>query len=273
MKVSLSIPCLLLAASSVVPVIVDAAEIDARPPDRLTLSASGSRQLHIDDGGGGSLNWLHYFTPDAIFGLGGEHQFIGDARLNFGSVRGAWSTGEPGAKWSILGEANIGKGNDGNSDYDYSVVSLGVSRAINTKLYVELEGRQFDIDTTHGNLPKLGLTYVWSPHLLTYVSYARSVGGNLGTELTSARVEYYAQHATLKIGGSTGRADPSVLVNLPGIGALPAVKSKQGFVGVGKTFKRGELQLIGDYLKTGDSEKITFTLSYAAFIGSRGRTP
>ncbi len=272
MRISVSITCLLLAASGLLPA-VDAAEVDARPPDRLTISASGSRQLHLDDGGGGSLNWLHYFTPDAILGVGAEHQFIGDARLNFGSVRGAWSTGEPGARWSILGEANIGKGDDGISDYDYSVVSLGISRAITTKFYVELEGRQFDIDTTHGNLPKLGLTYVWSPHLLTYVSYARSVGGNLGTELTSARVEYYAQHATLKIGGSTGRADPSVLVTLPGQGALPAVQSSQGFIGVGRTFKRGELQLIGDYLKSGESEKVTFTLSFAAYIGSRGRTP
>ena len=42
---------------------VDAAEVDARPPDRLTLSGSGSRLTDTDDkGGGGSLNWLHYFV-------------------------------------------------------------------------------------------------------------------------------------------------------------------------------------------------------------------
>jgi hypothetical protein len=270
MKVSFCVTCLLLAASWVD--TAAAADIDARPPDRLTLNGSGSRQLHVDDGGGASLNWLHYFTPDAIFGLGGEHQFISDAKLNFGSVRGAWSTGAPGSRWSILGEANIGQGNDGKNDYDYSVVAVGVSRALSTKFYVELEEKQFDIDTTHGSLPKLGLTYVWSPHLLTYVSYAYSIGGNLGTKLTSARIEYYLPQVTLKAGGATGRADPSVLVNDPLLGALPAVKSKQGFIGVGKTFKRGEVQLISDYLKTGDSKKITVTLSLTAYLGNRGRS-
>ena len=58
-------------------------------------------------------------------------------------------------------------------------------RPSRSKFSVQLEARQIDIDTTHGNLPKLGLTYLWTPRLLTNVSYAHSVGGNLGTELTS----------------------------------------------------------------------------------------
>lgn len=270
MRFAFTMAWLSLAASTLTPGI-GAAEVDARPPDRLTLSASGSRQIDVDNGGSGSLNWLHYFTPDAIFGLGAEHQFIADARLNFGSVRGSWSHGEPGSRWSILGDANYGKGDDGLRTYDYSVASLGISRAITKKLYVELEGRQIDIDTTHGNLPKLGFTYVWSPHLLTYVSYARSVGGNLGTELTAAHIQYYGPYVNLKVGGSSGRADPSVIVILPGDRALPAVDSTQGFVGVSKVFERSEVQLIGDYLKTGESEKVTLTLSFTAYLGRRGR--
>lgn len=259
-----------LATSSLASVGARAAEVDARPPDKLTLSGSASRQIDVDDGGGGSLNWLHYFAPGALIGLGAEHQFIADARLNFGSVRGSVSRGEPGSRFTFFGEANYGKGDDGGRDFDYSVAVLGVSHGFSPKFYVELESRQIDIDTSHGNLPKLGLTYVWTPRLLTYVSYARSVGGDLGTELTSARIEYFWPALNLKIGGATGRADPSVLVLQPGI-SLPAVSSKQGFVGVGKTFERGELQLTGDYLETGEAEKVTVTLSFTAYIGSRGR--
>ena len=275
MKLLPTVLCLSsIAASALAPARVVAAEVDARPPDRLTLSASGSKQIDVANGGGGSLNWLHYFSPDAVFGLGAEHQFIADARLDFGSVRGAWSRGEPGSKFTLFAEANYGKVDDGRNKSDYSVAALGLSRALSNKFYVELESRQIDIGTTHGNLPKLGLTYVWSTRVLTYLSYAHSAGGNLGTELTTARIEYYAQHVNLKLGAAGGRA--AVVVVCPNCGAfrvgLPPVNSTEGFAGVGKTFKRGEVQLLGDYLKTGEIKKVTLTLSFTAYLGSRGRT-
>lgn len=269
MKHPLAVLCVSLTASSFAPACALAAEVDARPPDRLTLSASGARQIDVDDGGGGSLNYLHYFTPNALFGIGAEHQFIADARLNFGSLRGAWSHGEPASKFTLFGEWNYGQGDDSGRDYDYSTAVLGISQALSSKFFVELESKQVDIDTTHGNLPKLGLTYLWTPRFLTYISYAYSVGGNLGTELTSGRVEYFWPGWNLKVGGATGQADPSVLVLVPGV-TLPAVNSKQGFVGIGKTFSRGEVQLLGDYLETGESEKVTVTLSFTAYLGYRG---
>ena len=73
---------------------VVAAEVDARPPDQLTVAANGSTLTDTDGGAGGSLNWLHYFTPDAIFGVGAEHQIIDESNWTFGSVRGALSGGE-----------------------------------------------------------------------------------------------------------------------------------------------------------------------------------
>jgi hypothetical protein len=249
---------------------VDAAEVDARPPDRLTLSGSGSRLTDTDDkGGGGSLNWLHYFTPNAIFGMGAEHQFVEEAKMTFGSVRGSWARGEPSSRFSIFGEVSYGEGDDDGRDFDYGVAVLALSQNFTSKFSVQLEGRQIEIDTSHGNLPKLSLTYLWTPRLLSSVSYAYSVGGNLGTELTSARIDYYGRHANLMLGGASGRADPAVLVLEPGV-VLPASQSKQGFVGIGKTFKRGEVLLLGDYLEVADSEKITVTLSFTAYVGSRG---
>ena len=44
----------------------------------------------------------------------------------------------------------------------------------------------------------------------------------------------------------------------------------QGFLGIGKIFARGELQLIGDYLELGESEKVTLTLSFTVYLGNRG---
>lgn len=253
---------------SLAPAPTPAAEIDARPPNRLTLSASASRQDDVDDGGAGSLNYLHYLTPNALFGIGGEHQFIGDAKINFGTLRAAWGRGEPGSRTTLFGEANYGEGDDDGRKFDYSVYGLGISQGLTTKISVEIEAKEFDIDTTHGTLPKLGVSYLWSPRLLTYISYAKSFGGNLGTELTTGRLDYYGSLLNLKLGGASGRANPAVLVPLPGV-TLPATQSKQAYLGIGKTFRRGEIQLLGDYLETGEAEKVTLTLSFTAYLGAR----
>ena len=270
MKLKPALLCLSLSASSFVSAGALAAAVDARPPDRLTLSGSSSRLTETDDeGGGGSLNWLHYVTPDAVLGLGGEYQFVEDSTLTFGSIRGSLGYGAPESRFNIFAEMNYGDGDEDGRKFDYSVAVLGLSQNFTKKFSAQLEGRQIDIDRTHGNLPKLTLTYLWSPRLLTNISYAHSVGGNLGTELTAARIDYYGP-VHLMLGGSSGRADPSVLVLETGV-TLPASQSKTGFVGIGKTFTRGEIQLLGDYLEVSDSEKITVTLSFTAYIGSRGR--
>jgi hypothetical protein len=264
--------CASLVCLCAIPGNATAAEIDARPPNRLTLTASGSRQDDLD-GGGGSLNYLHYLTPNALFGVGAEHQFIeDDATITFGSVRGSWGHGDPGSRTTLFGEALYGEGDDNGRTFDYEVYALGINQGLTTKISVDLEAREFDIDETTGTLPKLGVSYLWSPRLLTYIAYAKSFGGNLGTELTSGRIDYYGQHLNLKLGGATGQASPAVLV-FGGGGALdftlPATKSKQGYFGIGKTFKRGEVLFIADYLETDNAEKVTLTLSFTAFLGAR----
>lgn len=267
MRLSLAILCL---SSLVAAMPVTAAEIDARPPDRLTVSGSRSTFVDLDDeGGGGSLSWLHYFTPEVIFGAGADHTFVEDSKLTYGSLRAALSRGEPSSRFNLIGEVYYGEGDDVGRKFDYAVAVIGISQAFSNKFSVQLETRQIDIDTTDGNLPKLGLTYIWSPRVVTNVSYARSVGGNLGTELTSARLDYYGKFANLMLGGSSGTANPSVLVLQPGV-TLPASDSTQGFLGIGKTFKRGEILLLGDYLEVSGTEKITVTLSFTAYLGYRG---
>lgn len=247
-----------------------AAEVDARPPDRLTLTGMRSRLMDTkDEGAGGSVNWLHSFTPNALMGLGVEHQYIADSQWSFGSLRAAWGRGGAGSRFTIFGEVHYGEGDENGRDFDYSVAVLGLSQSLSPKFSVQLEGRQIDIDTTHGNLPKLGITYVWTPQFVTGVSYAHSVGGNLGTEITTARIDTFSRHANFILGAAVGRADPSV-INQPGLN-LPAQDLRQGFVGVGKTFSRGEVQLLGDYMKLDESEKVTLTLSFTVYVGARAR--
>jgi hypothetical protein len=259
-----------IAIAGLAPARVLAAEVDARPPDRITLSAQGSTLTDTDGGAGGSLNWLHYFTPGAIIGIGAEHQTIADAKWTFGTVRGSVGFGEPATRFNIYGEVQYGEGDDNGRDFDHRVGVLGISQGLTKKFSVQLEGRQIDIDKSRGNLPKLGLTYVVTPHLLTNVAYAYSVGGNLGTEITTVRIDHYGQYVNFMLGGAFGSADPAVVNLQPGLN-LPASSLKEGFIGIGKTFSRGELQLLGDYLELADSEKVTVILSFTAHLGSRGR--
>jgi len=243
-----------------------AAEIDPRPSDRLILSANGVRLTGVDDGGGGSLNYLHYLAPDAMIGIGAEHQFIADSSWTFGSLRAAYGFGAPATKTTLFGELHLGGGDEDGREFDYGIAVVGVSQFLSSKFSLQLETREIDVDLSDGNLPKLGLTYVWSPRWLTNVSYAHSVSGNLGTELTSARIDYYGQHVNLFIGGAFGSADPVVL-NLPPGAGQPVNNLKEGFAGVGKAFSRGEVQLVGDYLESGESERITVTLTFTAYFG------
>ncbi|HWK50971.1 MAG TPA: hypothetical protein VNR40_13850 [Steroidobacter sp.] len=248
-----------------------AAEIDARPFDKLSLSGSSSTFVDSDtDGGGGSFSYLHYFTPDFLAGAGLDHTYVEKSKLTYGSLRAAWGRGDPSSRSILVGEYYNGEGDDYGRKFDYQVGVLGLSQGITNKFSVQLETRQIDIDTTHGNLPKLGLTYVWSPSFVTNIAYAQSVSGNLGTELTSARFDYYGKHVNLMLGGSTGKANPAVLVLQPGV-VLPASYSNQGFLGIAKPFKRCEVQLLGDYLEVSGVEKITVTLSFIAYLGSRGQ--
>jgi hypothetical protein len=243
-----------------------AAEIDARPANRLILSANGVRLTGIDDGGGGSLNYLHYLAPDALIGIGAEHQFIADSRWTFGSLRASYGFGALDRKTTLFGELHLGEGDENERDFDYGVAVVGVSQSLTSKFSLQLEAREIDVDLSDGNLPKLGLTYVWSPRWLTSVSYAHSVSGNLGTELTSARIDHYGQHVNVFIGGAFGSADPVVL-NLPPGAGQPVNNLKEGFAGLGKAFSRGEVQLVGDYLESGESERITVTLTFTAYFG------
>ena len=246
-----------------------AAEIDARPPDRLTVIANGSTLTDTDGGYGGSLNWLHYFTPDVIFGASAEQQIIADSQFAFGSLRGSWGHGQPSSRFNLYGEVQYGGGDENGRDFNYGVGVLSISQAFSNKFSVQLESRQIDIDTTHGNLPKLGVTYLLSNRVVSNIAYANSVSGNVNTELFTARVDVYGSLVNFIVGGATGEADP-VIVNQPGL-ELPTRDLREGFIGIGKTFAHSEIQLLADYLELGESEKFTVTLSFTALVGYRGQ--
>ena len=58
-----------------------------------------------------------------------------------------------------------------------------------------------------------------------------------------------------------------------GFGIFDWFKQFNGGKRIGKTFRHGEVTLLGDYLEVSGTEKITATLTFTAYLGSRGRAP
>jgi hypothetical protein len=255
--------------------------------DRIAVSANGESLTGTNGGGGGSLSWLHNFNADTLAGVGVEHQALANAHWTFGSLNGAYTFGPADGRYSVYGEAKEGGGNSGARSIHYRVEALGVVGTYFHRLSVLLETREIDIDTVSGNLPKLGVTYLWSPHFQTSLSYAYSAGGNLGTRLTSGRFDIYEPAINFLGGFSIGQATAAVLsyvptplclnAALPGCSTnVPGTRLKEGYVGATLPLPRlrSELSLIVDYQNLTSplvsSKRVQGTLNYIFHIGHHG---
>lgn len=240
-----------------------------RPSDRLMLSANGSTLTDTSGGGGGSVHWLHEMNAGTLIGAGVDYQTIADSHWTYGALRGALiRTGQANARWAFYGDIRQGSGSDVGDSFTYSIVAAGIAYTMAGGLSLQLDDQQIDVDTTHGNLPKLSLGYLWNPRLLTGVSYAHSVSGNLGTDLVSARIDYYGRSLNLLAGGAYGDAAPAVL-NLPIGVAQPGRTLREVFVGLSKPFSRAEVMLVTDYQELAGSERVTLTLTYTIHLRPR----
>ena len=238
--------------------------------DRIALSANGSTLPGTNGGGGASVAWLHNFDADTLAGVAVEHQVISVAHWTFGSVNGSLTRELGDARYSFYGEAHEGAGDNGPHAFKYSIVAAGLIGTYFHRLSVQLEDRQFDVITTHGNLPKLGLSYLWNPHTLTTVSYADTVGGNLGTHLTSGRIDLNGSQLNFLAGVSFGQVSPTVLnLNI----SLPGKTLKEGYVGVTKLLPhlRSTLTLVVDYQDLSGSNRVAVTLNYIFHFGHQGK--
>jgi hypothetical protein len=235
--------------------------------DRIVISADGSTLTGTNGGAGASLGWLHNFDAGSIGAVAVEHQQLSTAHWTFGSLSGSLTRGPDNQRYSVYGEAHEGTGKDGLNDFDYHIEAVGLIGTYSHKLSAQLEDRRIDVETTHGNLPKVGLSYLWGPHVQTAVAYQYSVSGNLGTRLTSIRIDKFGTDVNFLGGVAFGQASAAVL-NL-GI-EYPGHQLKEGYLGVSKPFvqRRGELTLLCDYLDLSGSKKTTLTLNYIFHVGA-----
>ncbi len=213
--------------------------------DRLTFSANGSSLTGTTGGGGGSLGWLHNFDADTLIGVAAEHQVLSVSHWTLGSVTGALTRGPGNQRYTVYGDAHEGAGDDGGKAFKYRVEALGLTGTYFHRFSATIEDRQINVETTQGNLPKVQLSYLWNLHVQTTLAYQNSFGGNLGTHLTSGRIDVFGPVNFLG-GFAVGQAAPSVL----GLAlTLPPHDLKEGYVGVSKSIPgwRSDITFIVDY--------------------------
>ena len=233
-----------------------------QPDDRLILSGDGATLTGTNGGGGGSAAYLHQLSPDALVGLAAEYQSLYTANWAFGSLSAAFGHAlTASTRWNVHAEIHEGAGHTAGQRFDYGIEALGVGSSIPGGFALDLEERQIDVATSHGSLPKAALSKNWGTHWLTTVAYAHSFGGNLNTNYTLARVDFYSSFVNLLAGGSIGRVNP-VVVNIDGLFLESQTRHlNEGFAGLGKSLGSCDLMLLADEIDLQGSHHFIGTLA------------
>ena len=241
--------------------------------ERLVLSGDGSSLSGGSGGAGASATWLHNTgSPGSAIGVGAEYQQIANSHWTTANLSGSLGFGQPKPTTDIYAELHEGAGDTGAHAFHYSVIAGGVYRTLTPQLMLQLEERRIDVDTTHGNLPKVGLAYYPTPQLLLSASYAYSLGGNLGTKLAELRVDYRGPALGGLFGVAWGPVAPAV-VNLLGQVVVPSPNLKEAFLGL--TIPAGrttEWLLLGDYQDIAGIKRATITLTCTVHLPAARRT-
>jgi hypothetical protein len=240
--------------------------------DRLLFSADGAWLTGGSGGGGASALWSHTVGLQDVISAGAEYQQVSSAHWTNAVLSGSLRLGSGAPASALYADVHEGGGNDGVRGFDYSVVSVGLFYTPAEWLTAQLEERRIDVDTSHGNLPKLGLTFRLAEPLLMSVSYADTAGGNLGTRLGTLRLDYSGRAVNALAGAATGRAAPAVL-NLLGQIVQPSPKLKEAFAGAGRSFGRTDWQLLADYEDIEGFKRTTVTLLCTLHLEGGPRSP
>jgi hypothetical protein len=242
----------------------------ATADERLVFSADGATLSGGGTGSGGSGTWLHHFSADTVLGAGAEYQQIENAHWSVGTLSASLGLGPSPAKTHAYAEVHEGAGDIGTHAFHYSLVAAGALGTLTPRFSVQLEERRIDIDTSYGNLPKVALSFQATPELAATASYAHSAGGNLGTRLTSMRLDYSAGTVSGMAGVVWGPAAPAVY-DLSRLNVIPGASLTEGFVGIGKSVGRTTWLLVGDHQNVAGTTRTTIALTCAFNLPAHGQ--
>jgi hypothetical protein len=221
-----------------------------------TLNTSGAHT-----GSGGSLGYLGQPSASTLIGIAGEYQTLAGVHWEFGSLSGSYSHALTRTTlWDISAEVHEGIGQAGSMHFVYGIEAFGGGLSLPSEVSLSAEDRQIDVDTSHGSLPRLGVSKGWGQHWLTSIAYADSVTGNLNTDYGLARVDFLSAPIRLLAGASFGHVSPAVL-DIEGIQRPQAQQLREYFVGVTRPSRLVDISLLGDRIDLATLRRYTVTLT------------
>jgi hypothetical protein len=238
------------------------------PFDRLSFTGNADTLSGTNGGAGLAFSWLHNFDAATLLGAGTEHQAIANAQWTLGTLDGAITRGGADGTYTFYADARVGAGDIGGSAFDYSVVDGGVIGTWAQRWSVQLEDRQIDVDTTHGNLPKLGLLYLWDRRWLASVSYCYSVSGNLGTHLAAVGFRESGARINPLFGVAYGQAAPAVVDLQAGL-VVPGQMLREAYGGASFFVPswHGDVTVTGDFIDLAGNRRAMLTVNYVRRLG------
>jgi hypothetical protein len=244
-----------------------AAQSTWQPDNRLILSGDGDSLTGVSGhGGGGSLSYLDEINANALIGVAGEYQTLAGSHWEFGSLNLAYSHAlTQSTRWNINGEAHEGSGQSGTTHFGYAIEALGAGLTVPGGVTLSAEERQIDVDTSHGSLPKAGLSKAWGTHLLTSIGYAQSTGGNLATQYGIVRIDIISRPVQFVLGGDAGHVSPAVL-DIQGILLPQARRLSEEFIGITKPTRHVDVSLLGDRIDLQGIVRLTVTLTVTVHL-------
>lgn len=208
-------------------------------------------------GGGGSLDWIHVDGDGSTLSGGVASYSLGDSRWTYGRAVGAWRIDE---RLIVEGQANLGAGHSTAMSFDYRVIGAGIDYRVVPEVWLKGEDKFVDIGTSRGHLLRIGALLVPTRRVSFDLGYARSVGGNLRSELKSARVDWLIREARLFTGYTRGRSVPDLFGIDVGNG-VPNQALRDWFIGFALSFSRWELTGALDTIDVNASRRRTLTVS------------
>lgn len=223
--------------------------------DTMFLNLEFSSLSSASGGGRVAVDWLRAAEGGLDYLAGISYARLADNDWAVGHF-GAFS--RIGDHLSWRGDLHLGTGNRADRSFDYQMVEAGLTwEIVDQRLYLDIEDRYLDIDTTHGNLLELGVTFLPRPRYASKLAYIRSTGGNTESDFVSGRLDIFAGRHRFLGGFAVGRTRPEAVATFGG----DAAELEQVFVGMAVPISGPELTVVLDLLRLDEVERATLTLS------------
>ena len=225
--------------------------------DTLVANAERTDIAAGPQGGTGSIEWVHTSSRNA-FNAGLISSSIGETSWTYGR---AGAMRRPFERTTVQGQADVGVGHERQRKYGYRAAQGSIAyELVDNRLALEFQDRYIDVDSSSGNIVKLGLTVLPVRPLSVAAALHASTNGNVDARSASLKVEAHFGGRAVIGGMSAGRSQPVLL----GLSANAAVAQtlREAFGGVTVPVKRVRVTLLVDSLELGPTRRRSLIMTW-----------